>query len=260
LIALLLGTAVIGYYFYLASQFDIEEVAAPWHPDMIKVEPVAPVQTTGAPSALAETATSTLWPAKSVRLRYAGAVTFEELGEPLRLAIIAREDERFESHSGLDARAISRAAKSNLSAWSIKEGGSTITQQLARNVYQLRGRTLHRKLLEAMLAIRIERHYSKDQIITQYANRIYLGDGHWGVAAAAQAYFRKAPGELDLSQAAIIAGLIRSPNRIAPTRNPRACLHHRDRVLMTLERLGWITPEQASDARAKPLWSELHGR
>src|SRR5215210_1346463 len=130
-------------------------------------------------------------------------------------ALLAREDTRFFEHGGIDWRGIARALVKDIMAGSAKEGASSITQQLARNSLPLGGRTISRKLLEAMVALRIERELSKDQILELYVNRIYFGSGCYGVETASQAYFGKSAAKIDLSESALLAGLIRSPNRFS---------------------------------------------
>src|SRR5213080_4865359 len=135
-------------------------------------------------------------------------------------ALLAREDTRFFEHGGIDWRGIARALVRDVMSRSTKEGASSITQQLARNSLPLGGRTLSRKLLEAMVALRIERDFTKQQILELYLNRIYFGTGCYGVETASQAYFAKNASKLNLSEAALLAGLIRSPNRFSPLKNP----------------------------------------
>src|SRR5436190_13727366 len=124
-------------------------------------------------------------------------------------AVIAREDTRFFEHGGIDWRGIARALIKDILSASAKEGASSLTQQLARNSLPLGGRTLSRKILEAMVALRIERDFTKRQILELYINRIYFGTGCYGVETASQAYFSKSASKLNLSEAAILAGLIR---------------------------------------------------
>ena len=147
--------------------------------------------------------------------RLAGAnrliVPIEEVSPQFIDALIAREDTRFYKHGGLDMRGVARALVRNITSSSVKEGASTITQQLARNSLPLGGRTLRRKMLEAMVALRIEREFNKQQILELYVNRIYFGSGCYGVETASQAYFGKNASKLNLSEAALLAGLIRSP-------------------------------------------------
>ena len=146
-------------------------------------------------------------------------------------ALLTREDTRFYEHSGIDWRGVARALYRDITSGSAKEGGSSITQQLARNSLPLGGRTISRKLLEAMVALRIERELTKDQILELYVNRIYFGSGCYGVETASQSYFGKSAAKLDLSESALLAGLIRSPNRFSPLKNPQGAAVQRDAVL-----------------------------
>jgi penicillin-binding protein 1A len=132
-----------------------------------------------------------------------------------------REDARFYQHRGIDWRGIGRALVRDIMTRSAKEGASSLTQQLARNSLPLGGRTLSRKVLEAMVALRIEHTFSKQQILELYMNRIYFGSGCYGVETASQAYFGKHASKLNLSEAALLAGLIRSPNRFSPAAQSR---------------------------------------
>jgi penicillin-binding protein 1A len=168
-------------------------------------------------------------------------------------ALIAREDTRFYEHHGVDPTGIARAMVRNAIHLHAKEGASTLTQQLARNVFPLGGHNLHRKILEAFVAARIERNRTKAQILEAYVNRIYFGSGFYGVETASRAYFGKPSAKLSLSEGAILAGLIRSPNRFSPFRNLERSLRERDTVLGRMEKLGMITPEQAAAARAEPV-------
>src|SRR5215470_13580710 len=140
-------------------------------------------------------------------------VESDKISPLFKKALLAREDSRFYEHHGIDPIGIVRALLRNLGHLRIREGGSTITQQLARNSFSLGGRDLNRKILEAFVALRIESSYSKDQILGFYVNRIYFGSGLYGLETASRAYFAKPSSELDLSEAAMLAGLIRSPNR-----------------------------------------------
>lgn len=168
-------------------------------------------------------------------------------------ALLVREDSRFYHHFGVDPIGIARAVVRNALHFHAKEGASTLTQQLARNSFSLGGRNLHRKLLEAFVAIRIELHLSKEEILECYMNRIYFGSGFWGVETASRAYFGKSSAKLTLSEAAILAGLIRSPNRFSPFRNPEGALSQRDTVLGRMRQLGYITEAEETAARAEPL-------
>src|SRR5437868_12170115 len=152
--------------------------------------------------------------------RLAGAnrlkVSLSEVSPFFVTAVLTREDARFYQHGGIDWRGILRALARDILSRSAKEGASSITQQLARNSLPLGGRTVSRKLLEAMVALRIEREFTKQQILELYINRIYFGTGCYGVETASQAYFGKSASKLNLPEAALLAGLIRSPNRFSP--------------------------------------------
>lgn len=165
-------------------------------------------------------------------------------------ALLAREDTRFFEHGGIDWRGIARALYRDVMSASAKEGASSLTQQLARNSLPLGGRTLSRKVLEAMVALRIERDFTKQQILEAYVNRIYFGAGCYGVQTASLAYFGKDASKLNLSEAAILAGLIRSPNRFSPLKNPEGAALQRDTVLDRLVELKKINRAQADEAKA----------
>src|SRR5262245_1669075 len=156
--------------------------------------------------------------------RLAGAnrlkVSLRQVSPLFIKALLAREDTRFYDHSGIDWRGVARALYRDITSGSVKEGASSITQQLARNSLPLGGRTISRKMLEAMVALRIERELTKEQILELYVNRIYFGSGCYGVETASQSYFGKNAAKLDLAESALLAGLIRSPNRFSPLKNP----------------------------------------
>jgi len=185
--------------------------------------------------------------------RLAGAnrlkVPLKQVSPVFIQASLAREDTRFYEHGGIDWRGVARALVRDIMSGSAKEGASSITQQLARNSLPLGGRTLSRKLLEAMVALRIERNLSKDQILELYVNRIYFGSGCYGVETASQSYFGKSAVKLDLSESALLAGLIRSPNRFSPLKNPQAAAVQRDVVLSRMQELKKITAAQAQQAK-----------
>jgi penicillin-binding protein 1A len=170
-------------------------------------------------------------------------------------ALLAREDTRFFDHGGIDWRGIARALVRDIMSGSAKEGASSITQQLARNSLPLGGRNLSRKILEAMVALRIEHDFTKQQIIELYINRIYFGSGCYGVETASLAYFGKNAAKLNLSEAAILAGLIRSPNRFSPLKNPEGAAAQRDAVLDRLLELKKISAAQAEQAKLTKITS-----
>src|SRR5246500_5187557 len=185
--------------------------------------------------------------------RLAGAnrlkVSLSEVSPFFITAVLAREDTRFYQHPGIDWHGILRALVRDILSGSAKEGASSITQQLARNSLPLGGRTLSRKVLEAMVALRIERQFTKQQILELYVNRIYFGTGCYGVETASQAYFSKNASKLNLSEAAILAGLIRSPNRFSPLKNPEGAAVQGNAVLDRMVELKKITPAQAEQAK-----------
>ncbi len=185
--------------------------------------------------------------------RLAGAnrlrVSLNEVSPFFIDALLAREDTRFYQHGGLDPRGIARALYRDIITGSAREGASTITQQVARNSLPLGGRNISRKLLEAMVALRIERVFTKKQILELYVNRIYFGSGCYGIETASQAYFGKSASKLNLSEAALLAGLIRSPNRFSPLKNPEGAAAQRDTVLDRMLELKKISPAQAEQAK-----------
>ena len=185
--------------------------------------------------------------------RLAGAnrlkVSLSEVSQFFITAVLAREDSRFYAHKGIDWRGILRALVRDITSGSAREGASSITQQLARNSLPLGGRTLSRKVLEAMVALRIERQFTKQQILELYVNRIYFGTGCYGVETASQLYFGKSASKLNLSEAALLAGLIRSPNRFSPLKNPEGAAMQRNAVLDRMVALKKITPAEAEEAK-----------
>src|SRR2546430_1025735 len=186
--------------------------------------------------------------------RLAGAnrliVSLNEVAPAFIDALLVREDARFFQHNGIDFYGIGRALARDLMSGSAKEGASSLTQQLARNSLPLGGRTINRKLLEAMVALRIEHEFTKQQILELYVNRIYFGAGCYGVETASQAYFGKSASKLNLSEAAVLAGLIRSPNRFSPLRNPEGAAAQRNAVLDRMVDLKKISIAQAQQAKS----------
>ena len=163
-------------------------------------------------------------------------------------AFIAAEDRRFYDHDGVDGWGIARAVVTNVRQGSVREGASTITQQLARTVFLSQDRTITRKLKEAALALKLERQLSKQQILEQYLNYVYLGSGAYGVADAAWIYFSKTPDQLSLAEAALIAGLPPAPSIYSPLVNPDLALKQRALVLDRMKQEGFITAAEATQA------------
>ena len=178
-------------------------------------------------------------------------------GQPLRLkemspylpkAVIATEDRRFYSHFGIDPVGLIRAAFANLSAGRVVQGGSTITQQLAKNVFLTPERSLSRKVQETLLALWLEHRFSKDQILEIYLNRVYLGAGTYGVDAAAHRYFNKSARHTNLYESAAIAGLLKAPTRLNPTRDRDKAAARTEQVLANMVDGGFITRNEAAAA------------
>jgi penicillin-binding protein 1A len=179
-------------------------------------------------------------------------VSLKELPPYLPKAFVAIEDRRFYDHFGVDPVGIARALVRNLTSRGVAQGGSTLSQQLAKNLFLTQERTASRKIQEAILAFWLERNYSKDQILELYLNRVYFGAGAYGVEAAAQRYFSKPAREVTLAEAAVLAGLVQAPSRLAPNRNPDAARARGALVLAAMGELGFVTPAQMKVAAASP--------
>jgi penicillin-binding protein 1A len=171
----------------------------------------------------------------------------------LEQAFVAAEDRRFYQHGGVDPLGIARAVVRNITQRSVEEGASTITQQLARTVFLSQDRTIVRKLKEAALAGKLERQLSKQQILTEYLNVVYLGSSAYGVADAAWIYFSKTPAQLTLPEAALIAGLPPAPSVYSPLVNPDLALQRRSIVLRRMQEVGFISASERAEADATPL-------
>jgi penicillin-binding protein 1A len=179
-------------------------------------------------------------------------VPLNEVSPHFIAALLAREDARFYQHKGVDPIGIVRAIVRNLAPGGAVQGASTLTQQLARNSYAQRigqRRSVHRKLLEAFVAARIEQRYKKDGILAHYVNRIYFGSGLYGIESASLAYFGKHASDLTLGESATMAGIIRSPSRFSPLNNPKGAMSERDTVLNRMVKLHKISSADADRAR-----------
>src|SRR3954453_8105870 len=179
-------------------------------------------------------------------------VAIKELPPYLPKAFVAIEDRRFYDHLGVDPVGIARALMRNLTSRGVAQGGSTLTQQLAKNLFLTQERTASRKIQEAILAFWLERNYGKDQLLELYLNRVYFGAGAYGVEAAAQRYFSKPAREVTLAEAAVLAGLVQAPSRLAPSRNPEAAKARAARGLAAMAELNFISPAQLKTALANP--------
>ncbi|MBV9655046.1 MAG: transglycosylase domain-containing protein, partial [Acetobacteraceae bacterium] len=192
--------------------------------------------------------------------------TFGDLvGDPLRLAdlpaflpaaAVAVEDRRFWHHPGIDVLGLLRAAAVNLRAGRVVQGGSTITQQVAKNLFLTSARTFRRKVQELLLTLWLEHHFSKREILEIWLNRVYLGSGAWGVDAAARMYFGVSARRLTLWQAATLAGLPRAPSRFNPRTNPEAARARALQVLAAMVDAGVITDADSRRAGAQIAFSE----
>jgi penicillin-binding protein 1A len=182
-----------------------------------------------------------------------GYVRLDRLPPYLAQAVIATEDRRFYNHLGVDPVSLVRAGFRNFAAGSVVQGGSTITQQLAKNLFLSPDRTMARKLDEVMYAIWLERRFTKDEILELYLNRVYFGGGTYGVEAAARRYFGRSARSVTLTQAALLAGLLKAPSRYAPTRNVELASARVDVVLDNMVDAGYLTTAEAHEAAAQPL-------
>jgi 1A family penicillin-binding protein len=180
-------------------------------------------------------------------------VPYEQLPADLVNAVVAVEDAKFYQHHGYDLIGIMRAALKNFTAGHVRQGASTITQQLARNSFSLKEKTYRRKLLEIFLAQRIEERFGKQKIMELYLNRIYFGGGLYGAEAAARGYFGKSAREMSLAECATLAGLIKSPNRLSPWTDRDNSREVRDYALDRMRDLGFISRERCAAARAQQI-------
>jgi penicillin-binding protein 1A len=179
-------------------------------------------------------------------------VSIKELPPYLPRAFVAIEDRRFYQHFGVDPVGILRAIGQNLTRRGVAQGGSTLTQQLAKNLFLTQERTASRKIQEAILALWLEHKYTKDEILELYLNRVYFGAGAYGVEAAAQRYFGKPAKDVSLAQAAMLGGLVQAPSRLAPNRNLPAAQARAAQVLAAMQELGFAPPQDVKVALAQP--------
>ena len=184
--------------------------------------------------------------------RYGAAVSLPELPDHLVKAFLATEDRRFYEHGGVDLRGTMRALWTNIRSGRVVQGGSTITQQLAKNLFLSPEQTYERKAREALLALWLEGRYEKDEILSLYLNRIYLGAGAHGVDSAAQTYFGKSARDVSLAEAVMLAGLPKAPSTYAPTQNPSGAARRAGEVLDNLHEIGEITSFEVREARRNP--------
>ncbi|WNJ90619.1 PBP1A family penicillin-binding protein [Bosea sp. 685] len=179
-------------------------------------------------------------------------ITIGEVPPYLPKAFVAIEDRRFYEHFGIDPVGLARAMVNNLRRRGGVQGGSTLTQQLAKNLFLTQERTAARKIQEAILALWLERTYSKNQILELYLNRVYFGSGAYGVEAAAQRYFNKSARSVTIAEAAMLAGLVQAPSRLAPNRNPDAAEKRAQLVIAAMADQGFISQSAAKTALTAP--------
>lgn len=180
-------------------------------------------------------------------------VSIRQIPKDLQNAFVAVEDNRFYDHIGVDPKGILRAVVSNITSKEVAEGGSTITQQLAKNAYLTQERTMKRKIQEVFLALRLEQQYTKQEILELYLNQIYFGQGAYGVQAAAKTYFGKDVSELDTNECAVLAGIPKSPNYYSPLNSMEAAQKRKATVLDQMVKYGYMNAVTANSLKKEPL-------
>ncbi|WP_312359926.1 transglycosylase domain-containing protein [Ensifer sp.] len=189
------------------------------------------------------------------------ALSLENMSPYIPQAVIAIEDRRFYSHFGVDPLGLARAMLTNVTTGRMVQGGSTLTQQLAKNLFLSPDRTLERKVQEVLLAFWLEQKYSKDQILAMYLNRVFFGSNAYGVEAASRRYFNKSARDVNLGEAALLAGLLKAPSRLSPARDPKAAEERAQVVLGAMREEGFVTDSEIKTAmsqtptKAKSYWS-----
>lgn len=191
---------------------------------------------------------------------YGETLDLDDLPKSLPEAVLATEDRRFYSHFGIDPVGLARAMAHNLMKGGVHQGGSTITQQLAKVLFLTPERTLKRKVQEAILAFKLEHRFSKREILTIYLNRVYLGSGTFGVDAAAKRYFGKSARRLSLYESAIIAGLLKAPSRYSPAKDPEKTRSRAAQVLENMVKADYITAEDAAKAKREEIAATSRAR
>ncbi len=229
-VVLILILGVCFFYYLLASRFDLDEVGklprGNVYYDRLDQEIEVPNASTGK------------------------LIDRDEIPDFLVQALMAREDARFYDHGGVDVKGLARATLRNIKDRDFTQGASTLSMQLARNTYEMRAKSLHRKFLEIALTLRVESRYSKDEILTSYLSRIYFGSGAYGIDEAAQTYFGKEVSELHPGECAMVVGIIRGPHIFSPLRNLEAAMEQRDQTLARMVDAGFITQERAEEVEA----------
>jgi len=191
---------------------------------------------------------------------YSSVVSFYELPQNLINAVVATEDRRFFSHHGVDVFGIIRASYVNHSAGRIVQGASTITQQLAKLIFLKPERTIKRKVQEIMLAVQLERHFTKEQILTFYLNRAYFGSGNYGIGNAAKRYFGKDVSKLNLKESALLAGLLKAPSKLSPKNNHELAEDRADVVIKAMVEAGFLNDKNLSELNQDPNYKADHAQ
>ncbi|MFC7335690.1 transglycosylase domain-containing protein [Haloferula chungangensis] len=231
--ALIAFLAVAFFYFLQSSKFDLDEVAA------------IPARTT-----ILDRNGTEIEVAWGSNRRLARR---QDLPDFMIQCLEAREDARFYEHNGVDFRGLARATIRNIKDRDFTQGASTLSMQLARNTFEMRAKSIHRKLLEIALTLRIEQRYSKDEILTHYLNRIYFGAGCHGIEEASRSYFGKSVSQLDKGQIAMLIGIIRGPHLFSPTRNLPGARAQQDEVLDRMIAMGRIDEAEKKRIEALPI-------
>src|SRR5690606_20862822 len=180
------------------------------------------------------------------------ALSLSQMSPYIPQAVVAIEDRRFYSHFGIDPVGLARAMVTNITSGRFSQGGSTLTQQLATNLFLKPDRTLERKVQEVLLALWLEHKHSKDQILQMYLNRVYFGSGAYGVEAASRRYFGKSARDVSLSEAALLAGLLKAPSRLSPARDPKAAEERAQLVLAAMREENMIGDRELATAMSAP--------
>lgn len=199
-------------------------------------------------SAIQVTPIDTLYSSISSR---EGFVPYAQLPQTYINAVISAEDSRFTHHKGVDPVSIARALVTDLRTGSFAEGGSTITQQLAKNLYFSQEKKMTRKAAEVFLALELEKNYSKDEILELYVNSIYFGDGYYSIGEASRGYFGKAPSQMNEYESTLLAGVPNAPSKYAPSKNPELAERRQQQVLRRMEACGYFTEEEAETVAAQ---------
>jgi penicillin-binding protein 1A len=189
------------------------------------------------------------------------AVPLDAMSPYIPEALVSIEDRRFYSHYGVDPLGIARAVVTNVISGHMVQGGSTVTQQLAKNMFLTPDRTLERKVQEVLLAIWLEHKYTKDQILAMYLNRVFFGSNSYGVEAASRRYFNKSARDVNLLEAAMLAGLVKAPSQLSPAKNPKGAMDRAKLVLAAMQEQGYVTQAEVDAAlaqkppKAKSYWT-----